>query len=152
MSEANSPKKNPMTEAEWYTASWNYFSLLSGQRMQMLQYCITLEVFLAGAFVTLIGLNVKMPWAEATVCWLIVLVSVVFWCFDQRTRNMIHVCEELMSSIDNGVDGGGKLHPIKAVNENKKFPITYNLLISFLHIIFTIAGLTGAMLVLFNVI
>ena len=59
--------KTNISESQWYTACWNYFSLLSDQRMKMLQYFISLEVFLAGAFITLISLESRILWAEIVV-------------------------------------------------------------------------------------
>lgn len=145
-------KKELLTGAEWYTACWNYFSLLSGQRMQMLEFFISLEIFLVGAFITLISLAARLRWAEITVSVLIVLMAIVFRCFDQRTKTMIHECENSMIAIEEADASSESFKPITAVNTKAAFKITYTKLISALQIVFLVAGLASSLLVLCNVI
>lgn len=145
-------KKEPyLTEAQWYTASWNYFSLLSGQRMQMLHFFISLEVFLSGAFVTLISLDARLHWAEITVSFLILLMAIVFRGLDHRTKTMIHICEDTMEAIEKEDASKDCFNPITSVNTNTT-KLTYTKWISFLQITFVLAGLSGVVLVLINVI
>lgn len=146
-----SKKNSYLTEAEWYAASWNYFSLLSGQRMQMLQFFISLEVFLSGAFITLISLNTRLQRAEIIVSFLIFLMAVVFRGLDHRTKTMIHICEEAMETIEKGDGVDDRFNPISSVNAMKT-KLTYTKWICFLQIIFAFAGLSGAILVLLDII
>ena len=152
MAETKSAKKVLMTETEWYTASWNYFSLLSGQRMQMLEFFISLEVFLSGAFITLISLETRLRWAEITVSVLIVLMASVFRCFDQRTKTMIHECENSMKAIEDDDMNKTAYKPITAVNIKASFKVTYTKLICFLQIVFAIAGIASALRVYYSII
>lgn len=148
----NALDKKGMPESHWYTACWNYFSLLSGQRMQMLQFFISLEVFLSGAFITLISLTTRLHWAEVTVSALVFLMAIVFMGLDHRTKTMIHECEKSMTEIEKADPGNTTYNPITCVNNNLTSFFTYTKLIRFLQATFAIAGRTSAILVLCNVI
>ena len=145
-------KKKLLSETEWYTACWNYFSLLSGQRMQMFEFFISLEVFLIGAFITLISLAMRLRWAEITISVLIILIAIVFRCFDQRTKTMIHECENSMIAIEEADASDESFNPITTVNKKASYKITYTKLICSLQIVFIVAGLASSLLVLCNAI
>ena len=130
-----------------YTTAWNYFSLLSGQRMQMFEFFITLEVFLCGAFITLISLPARLDWAENVVAGLVSLIAVVFGFLDHRTKTMIHCCEETMVQFENQFEKPEKYCPISSVNACRKAKLTYTKLIRFLQIIFFLLGCSGLLFV-----
>lgn len=89
-----------MSEKDWYTTSWDYFSLLSGQRMKMIEFYITIEQALFAAFITLICLEQRLCWAEVTASILVSIISIVFCGLDYRTKSMIHACEENRETIE----------------------------------------------------
>ena len=91
---------NSMTDKEWYHIYWSYFELMSGQRISMLNFYITIEVVLFGGIFALLQLQNRMKWAECLVALAIVLMSIVFYGIDYRTKTMIHRCEELMTRIE----------------------------------------------------
>ena len=142
-----------MTKAQWYSACWDYFSLLSEQRMKMLEYFITIELFLSGSLITLICLKERLKWAEIAVSGLILLMAIVFMLLDNRTRNMIHECEEAMvaiKDIDVNNDEYTGLNPISRVNKNRKTIFTYTKLIRFLQIVFAVLGVVCIFLIYYN--
>ena len=148
-------EKSGMTKAQWYSACWDYFSLLSEQRMKMLEYFITIELFLAGSLITLICLKERLQWAEIAVSGLILLMAIVFGFLDKRTRNMIHECEETMIAINDDAVVDGKytgLNPISRVNNNRKEFLTYTKLIRFIQIVFALVGAACIFLVYKNII
>lgn len=147
-----STKTLSMTEAQWYSASWNYFSLLSGQRMQMLQYFISLEVFLCGSFITLVSLETRLLWAEITASALITLMSVIFRGLDYRTKTMIHECERAMCTIEESDPSDVAINPITRVNSCRKAKLTYTKWIIVLQGLFFLAGIASLLLVLFGII
>ena len=153
MSNTNDPQeKTNMTKSQWYTACWNYFSLLSGQRMQMLQFFISLDVFLAGAFITLISLDTRVHWAEIVISALIFIMALVFMGLDHRTKEMIHECEASMEEIEKSDSSNSRFNPITCVNKNRNTYFTYSKLIRFLQGAFAIAGVAGAILVYIKII
>ena len=141
-----------MTEAQWYSGSWNYFSLLSGQRMQMLQYFISLEVFLCGSFITLVSLDTRLLWAEITASSLITLMAVIFRGLDHRTKTMLHECEKAMCKIEESDSSDAAINPITSVNSCRKAKLTYTKWIIVLQGLFFLAGIASLLLVLFGII
>ena len=139
---------NHMTEKDWYSTSWDYFALLSGQRMKMIEFYITIELALVGAFMALVSIDQRLCWAEATVSILISIVSIVFCGLDHRTKTMIHECEDNMKSIENSDVNG----PITKVNDCKKAPITYTKWLRFLYGLFFLIGIAGAVLVMIGIL
>lgn len=153
MSNANSNSKCVLlTEEQWYSASWNYFSLLSGQRMQMLQYFISLEVFLCGSFITLVSLVTRLLWAEITASSLITLMAVIFRGLDHRTKTMLHECEKAMCKIEESDSSDAAINPITRVNSCRKAKLTYTKWIIVLQGLFFLAGIASLLLVLFGII
>ena len=104
MSNISVNAENQPNNENLYTTAWNYFSLLSGQRMQMFEFFITLEVFLSGAFITLISLNNRLGWAETVVAGLVSLIAIVFGLLDHRTKTMIHCCEGTMIQFETQIN------------------------------------------------
>lgn len=93
-------KDESMTNKDWLDLSWNYFSLLSGQRMGMVDFYIVIEMALVGALFALMALENRMLWAECTVAAAITFFSVNFFILDCRTKAMIHCCEEVIKDIE----------------------------------------------------
>ena len=83
-------KDDSITNKDWLDLSWNYFSLLSGQRMGMVDFYIVIEAALIGALFVLLTLEERMMWAECTVAVAITFISVTFFILDCRTKAMIH--------------------------------------------------------------
>lgn len=94
------PRDNNITDKDWLELSWNYFSLLSGQRMNMINFYIIIEVALIGALFTLIGMETRIRWMECAVSIAIFIFSVGFYLLDYRTKTMIHKCEDIISDIE----------------------------------------------------
>lgn len=94
------PKDGSMTDKDWVELSWNYFSLLSGQRMGMVDFYIAIEVALIGALFILLTLETRITWAECTVAIAVTFISGMFFALDWRTKSMIHCCEEIIKDIE----------------------------------------------------
>lgn len=93
-------KDDSISNKDWLDLSWNYFSLLSGQRMGMVDFYIVIEVALIGALFALLTLEIRIMWAECTVAAATSLFSVTFFILDCRTKAMIHCCEEIIKDIE----------------------------------------------------
>lgn len=94
------PQNGSLTDKDWLDLSWNYFSLLSGQRMSMIDFYIVIEVALIGALFALLGEESRILWAERTVAFAVFFISVIFYCLDKRTKDMIHSCEDAILNIE----------------------------------------------------
>lgn len=94
------PMDQSITDKDWLELSWNYFSLLSGQRMGMIDFYIVVEAALIGALFTVMGQATRTLWVECTICGAITLISIAFYLLDYRTKTMIHCCEKIMGDME----------------------------------------------------
>lgn len=153
----NVPKGQSVSDKDWLELSWNYFSLLSGQRMGMIDFYIVVEVALIGSFFTMIGGNTRILWAECTVCAAIALISLVFYLLDYRNKTMIHCCEKIMSDIEEKYaldkhDIKLPFHYIERKTEKAKIRITYSVIFRFLFLLIGVFGVVCFVLLLRGVI
>ena len=154
------PKDESMTNKDWLDLSWNYFSLLSGQRMGMIDFYIVIEVALVGALFALMALENRMLWAECTVAAAITFFSITFFVLDCRTKAMIHSCEEVIKDIE------AMHYPKKDKNDNIRLPfhlvdsktdkmhvrMTYSRVFLILFFAMGILGMVCLLLLIFGVI
>lgn len=153
----NVNKDNIITDKEWLELSWNYFSILSGQRMGMIDFYIVVEVALIGALFTMIGSDTRILWAECTVCAAIALSSLAFFLLDYRTKTMIHCCEKIMSDIEEKYAPDKHkiklpFHYIERKTEKAKIRITYSVIFRFLFLLIGGFGLVCFVLLICGVI
>ena len=139
---------NTMSDKEWFMVYWNYFALMSKQRIEMLNFYISIEIVLFGGMFALLQLKARMHWAEYLVAFAIFFMSVIFGGIDYRTKIMIHKCEELMTHMEDKYKpfrfGADPIHYI-----NKKTDGIINISYSKWFILqFIIIGLTGFVLAL----
>lgn len=85
------------TALEFY---WKYFELHSSQRMQMINFYITVEVVIFGALFTLITRKTRIPLAEYITSSAITFISIIFWGIDYRTKSLIHCCEDCIKKLE----------------------------------------------------
>lgn len=140
---------------EWLDLSWKHFELLSSQRMQMINFYITIEVVLVGALFTLMNQSKRLLWAECIVAIAITLISLFFFGMDWRTRSMIHWSEESikyyerMGDVSNH-DQAYLMHYIES--KSKKVKVTYSKLLWIQFGCIGILGITLFILLLLKVI
>ena len=150
-------KETAISDKDWLELSWNYFSLLSGQRMGMIDFYIVVEVALIGALFTMMGSDTRILWAECTVCAAIALSSLAFFLLDYRTKTMIHCCEKIMSDIEEKYAPDKHkiklpFHYIERKTEKAKIRITYSVIFRFLFLLIGGFGLVCFVLLICGVI
>ena len=89
-----------MNEKDLLDYYWKYFELHSSQRMQLINFFITIEIVLIGGLFYLFSLATRMKWAEITTCIAVILIDITFMGLDKRTKELIHYSEECMKSIE----------------------------------------------------
>ena len=89
-----------MNDKDYLDYYWKYFEMHSKQRMQVISFFISIEIVLIGGFFYLLLLNARLKWAEVFTCVSIVLIDVVFWGLETRTKELIHYSEECLKSIE----------------------------------------------------
>lgn len=118
-----------ITDEVWLKICWNYFELMSRQRIQMIQFYIQIEIVLFGGFFALIQLKNRLHWAELVITSAVIFMSILFYGIDVRTKTFIHRCEDLMTEFgrDNKEFIGN--NPIQYLNDwdvNAKYRMTYS--------------------------
>ena len=153
----NPSNEDSITDKDWLELSWNYFSLLSGQRMGMIDFYIVVQVALIGALFTMMGSDTRILWAECTVCAAIALSSLAFFLLDYRTKTMIHCCEKIMSDIEEKYAPDKykiklPFHYIERETEKAKIRITYSVVFRYLFLLIGGFGLICFVLLICGVI
>lgn len=154
---SNLTKEKNITDKDWLELSWNYFSLLSGQRMGMIDFYIVVEVALIGALFTMMGSDTRILWTECTVCAAIALSSFAFFLLDYRTKTMIHCCEKIMSDMEEKYAPDKHkiklpFHYIERKTEKAKIRITYSVIFRYLFLLIGAFGLVCFVLLICGVI
>lgn len=147
------PKDNSITDKDWLELSWNYFSLLSGQRMNMINFYIIIEVALIGALFTMMDMNTRIMWAECTVAAAITIFSIGFYLLDYRTKTMIHCCEDIISDTETKycpMQPNIRLpfHHIERETENTHKRLTYSVVFRILFLLIGSFGIVCFILLL----
>lgn len=153
-------KDESMTNKDWLDLSWNYFFLLSGQRMGMVDFYIVIEMALVGALFALMALENRMLWAECVVATAITFFSVTFFILDCRTKAMIHCCEEVIKDIEAihypKKDKHDKIrlpfHLVDYKTEKMRVRMTYWKVFIILYFAVGIFGMVSLLLLLFGAI
>lgn len=124
---------------------WKYFELHSNQRMQMVNFYITIEVVLIGALFALIGLDNRMQWAEKTVSIAIAACSLTFYLLDARTKFLIKQSESCMKSIEDRFDGtyDEKFKLLNTIDNKTKGVVLRNTYSRVFFFVYLVIGLFG---------
>lgn len=139
------------TALEFY---WKYFELHSNQRMQMINFYITVEVVIFGALFTLITRKTRMPLAEYITASAITFMSIIFWGIDYRTKSLIHWCEDCIKKLEEEYIGkfGEELLIIRQteIQTNGKYRswFTYSKLLGLQFLVIGIIGIICLMLLI----
>lgn len=73
-----------MNDKELLDYYWKYFEMYSKQRMQIINFFISIEIVLIGGFFYLISLKQRMTWADVITCIAIIVMDGVFWDLNQE--------------------------------------------------------------------
>lgn len=157
MSAERAKKSINLSSVDWSQMCWDYFELLSNQRMQMIGFYITIEIVLIGALFTLLNLDNRMPWAEYTVAIAISLISIIFGGLDYRTRAMIHWCEDILICMESEycklVNAQVNLLPMHYIgNKSRGYLFTYSKIFLFQFIIIGCFGIICLIALIYKLI
>lgn len=146
-------KDSQLNDSNWLDLYWNYFELLSNQRMQMMNFYITIEVVLIGAWFAIINTGNCETWIKYACLFGIMLIAILFFALDRRTRYMIHCCEESIKKMEQlYFEGNNRSKFLFHSIDSKKSFFTYSKIFGFMHIIVLIIGIIGIIFISKNVI
>ena len=93
--------KEGINDTDLLNICWSYFEIQSQQRLQMINFFITVEAVLIGAFFTLLITGSGSRWMLFVVDSSIALTTISFWGIDNRLRVLLSGCIDCISSIEN---------------------------------------------------
>lgn len=109
---------------------WNYFQLQSNQRLQMVNFFISIEVALIGAFCVLIVRETSILWAKCIITSMITFFALTFYGLEYRTRQLLDMCRNRIEKLEeNHISLGREYHLIsqgRILTKTKNTKITYS--------------------------
>lgn len=101
---------------------WKYFDLHSRQRMQMVNFYITISIVLYGGLFALLQLETRLAFAEYFVAGFMIVISFCFHKLDRRNSELIHCCEERIKALEKGIESEYRLieKSDEMTNENNR--------------------------------
>lgn len=85
------------------TIYWNYYEFHADQRLRILNYFITIEIVLFGAFFTTLQIfaqNQEIYWPCYMVAGAISIIALISFLLDVRTTNLIHFCRIALRTFE----------------------------------------------------
>ncbi len=82
---------------------WNYYEFHADQRLRILNYFITIEIVLFGAFFTTVQIfaqNQEIYWPCYIVAAAISMIAFISFLLDVRTTNLIHLCRVALRTFE----------------------------------------------------
>ena len=135
-------------EQEMRTYAWSWFALHAGQRLQLVNFWLIAVAFMATAFVEArtghllpVALGVSI-----TGC----IASLAFMRLDNRTRQLVHLAEDALLSIEAGLGAqvDGPAEPTALVTRSRQAPRSrldsYRVIIQGLQLLVAALFLLGA--------
>ena len=100
----NPEKKVEMDSKTLLDFYWKYFDLHSRQRMQMINFYITVVIVLYGGLFALLQLEKRLAFAEYFVAGFMIVISFCFHKLDRRNSALIHCCEERIKALEMNIE------------------------------------------------
>lgn len=144
-------KVSNIDDSNWLELEWNYFELLSNQRMQIMNYFITISVVLIGAFFTLIKSGTSEVWMKYICLIGLLFISLTFFLIDRRTRTMLHSCEDCIKNMENRylqIEDNNHRYVFHHIDsKTKKYHLTYSKIFLFQYFFIALMSIVGMIFV-----
>lgn len=145
----------PLSDKEMLDYYVKIYEMLSDQRMQTVNFYITIVIGLFGGLFVLLKLSHPIQWAECAVSAMITLISITFYGLDMRTRMLLRNCRRCIKVIESRFRYGAEAQ-LMTLSENivhgLKIKWSYSNCLSFQFLIIGISGLILLILSIFNLI
>lgn len=97
-------------EKSAFDLGFSWFAYHAGQRISMIRFFVTLMFGIVSAIFYLI--STKVWFGSALLSVVLVLVTVVFWQIDVRSRRLIDIGEDIIQEYWTSIGGKPELNPI----------------------------------------
>ncbi len=153
---------NGLTESDFVKILWDYFAIHANQRIQILNFYIVLETFFITGLLTLFQLDGELTLFRLVISIAIIFFSLIFYALDTRTKTMIKYSEDALKAIEqkNVTKYGADIMIFSIEQEKTVFErrwswfarkcLSYSKLFLLTFIFFTIIGLLGVCLEIYN--
>jgi hypothetical protein len=139
---------DPQTVGIAIDYAWHWFELHAGQRMRAMEFFLVAVAFLTAGFGT--ALRLETPGTAATIALAGVLVSAGFYGMECRTRELIHIGEAALRSLEEGlaIATDNPLLQLVREGDNPRHPtLTYHYIFRVLYLSAAFGFLLGAIYV-----
>ncbi|MBO3274042.1 RipA family octameric membrane protein [Pseudomonas schmalbachii] len=99
MNNTNQTQDKEARDDIFRTYAWNYFTLHADQRIKSFQLYITLCTAISGG-ATLLMKDEKTPLWSAAYGILLIVLSIIFWLIDKRTRQLLENAKAALKTLD----------------------------------------------------
>lgn len=138
-----------MKEKDFIEILWKYFERHSQQRMEMLNFYLVAESLFVAGYIELCNTEYDFKIYRAGIGVAIIVFSITFFLFDQRTKEMIHKCEEGFLSIENKYSREIELNEILIFSREKEMTNarntfkhwTYTSIMTIMYLFFSCIGI-----------
>ena len=142
-------------DATFREYAWSYFQLHAHQRLQAVQFFVTLATAIVGGMLLLFREGRGPKWTAA-LGFLLAFLSFVFWKLDIRTRTLVKNAEDALKFLDSRRELGdidGVPHPlalfarddyfVSQANQLRHF--SYRRCFNYIFLVFGIGGLVAGL-------
>lgn len=129
--------------------AWKYFEMHAGQRMSIFNFYITISTAILAAIGVFLSIDKIAPLLIAAFGLLLILFSIVFWGLDMRTKNLIHIAEEIILDFEkNDKSRFAQIFTTdRKLYDNMRFRVkSYTNLFGIVYIIFILIGIALIMI------
>lgn len=134
-----------MDNKEYRDQAWKYFEMHAKQRMTLFSFYITISTALVAAIGVLLNKRDINVFLIISLGILMIVLSLVFWILDHRTRYFIHLAEKALRKIE-------KKYPKKSFKlvmtqerESKRMPriFRYSFALRVVYVLIMLLGLVS---------
>jgi len=140
------------TQAAWEHA-WKYFNVHATQRMSVFNFYLILVGLLTAGMVKTFERDFPFPWLGCVLGATLVIMSFIFWRFDERTRFLIRCGEDALKILEGPLretESDAKLQifsreaALTPTFRHWYWPTTYTECLRLTFALFALLGLLGA--------
>jgi hypothetical protein len=144
-------------EVAWDHA-WKYFNVHATQRMSVFNFYLIFVGLLTAGMVKTFDQGFPFPWFGCVLGGSLILMSFIFWRFDERTRFLIQRGEDALKVLERSLQSPDEtIHPLQIflsetamTSSNRRWfwPTTYTHCLRLTFGTFALLGLVGSLLAL----
>lgn len=89
-----------MDKKEIRDNAWSYFELHANQRMSIFNFYVTISTAIFTGIAAFLSIGIMSKLIIYALSIILILISIVFWYLDSRTKFLIRISESVMKNIE----------------------------------------------------